>query len=281
MKKIIQYFSLISLCVFLLGYGYQNGYYSQFDINIESYMSNSEFFYTFLPLAFGFLAFGQSFLHGWFSDLPKKEVPPAISSEEKDEDPLPENETEKTRKFPWFLRIPFLICMLILSLLAQWLIIELPPFRAYPHIKVGLLFLTLLILGIRYLIDAIINDSPPGIFIMIAYIGISYLTIEFGKAKAVIVKSMGAEINYTFSYKGQRVTTNDSSLIFVGQTQTHMMLYKPADKVAWSVPTSDVDSLYIHILEDTKLRPFSKKKRKAKVVPATQDSILSIHDRER
>jgi len=229
-EKIVKYFSLFSLGIFILGYAFLNGYYSSFHIDITKYISTSEIFYVLLPFVSLILSTGYAFFQGYTTPIPKKK-------------PL-EAESTLTPKKKWYSSIWVNILLCVLFSIGAFVNITHFSYREAPFIQmicdVGILFSAAF-----FVLKGKLKASMSNPFIQLAgFIFIGYLFIQFGQYTARINKLLGNSTKIKFNYHSKLYSSNDR-LILLGETQSTIFLYNKLDSCTWVLPRANLDSLII------------------------------------
>ena len=105
----------------------------------------------------------------------------------------------------------------------------------------------LIIIPIVYLsfsAEQLKNFGQLAFYQIIAFALVGYLFLQFGQQKARINRVMGGETKIKFRCHNVFYTT-DNKLIYLGETQSTIFLYKNADSVTWILPKANIDSLII------------------------------------
>lgn len=227
LERIIKYLSVITIAVFILSYAFLNGYYSVFGVDIINFITTSEIFYTLLPLAIFMLTAGTAFF-GW--------VPPALRT--------PEAASNQKKKRNWSKILIILIIIIVVAIVGIYINDRYYPHRDWPLVNLIALSVMFTCAGYAAWNEDIERRGfyPYIIFTIFSVMG--YLFISYGKSSAKITKKLGSEINIVFKYHNSIYSSSDS-LIFVGETQSTLFLYRVKDSSTWVLSRNSVDSLVI------------------------------------
>ncbi len=224
--KVVKYLPLLTIIVFLLGYSYQDSYYKEFNINILLYESNSEILYTLLPLSI--LIFGSC-----IGLLTNRGRSIGTASIEK---------TEKRKRINPYIALLIIILTLIgLKLILRKLF---GPFRDEPLISLLTTISIISFIGYDYIIDFIRNKVLTTFYIFLFTVTCGYLSMEYAKSKAYIVKQLGNENQYFLFCKDKIIETNDKYFV-IGETQGFVFFYNKNDSSTNIMSRNEIDSLKI------------------------------------
>jgi len=234
-EKFIKYFSVISLCTFLLSYAYLDGYYSEFKIPIINYITTSEIFYTLLPLFIVCTGSYYGFIQGFvWKDRPRQVV---------------ETNNNSVKKPKWYRKewvstfFPYFV-----SLIGGigWMI-NTRHLKYRDAASINALCLVISAGGIVYAtyyskyLSGFISKYyfQIGCFVIVA--GIIH---NFGRDTAQVTKILGSKDHLKISCQGKTYISDDK-MIFAGETQTALFLYRKIDSSTIIISRGKIDSLMI------------------------------------
>lgn len=237
-EKVAKNLSLLSLGIFILGYSYKQAYYNVFTIDITYYISNSEIFYTLLPLAIIILSTGNNIFN--FNQRTNTNAVKVQSSS-----------TKYRGKFKIFLS------KWILNWDAFWMLVWLFAL-SYPIIfiknealmiiepyAVLLQWISLFLLIKRDSLLELRDGNLSNGFLIILFLYFGFTCIQFGRSQGYTIKKYGNNsVKYTFKFKDTRITTGDTFFL-IGETQSSLFFYSRTDSATTIFKRNEIDSLVV------------------------------------
>jgi len=247
LKRIIDYLPLISACLLYFGFCNLYYYYKEFNVDIYSFVSSSDVLLSFFPKIVLFTSLIYSAILQQLYDKIKKPVVKEHSFEAETEPKKGKTRIHWWRENIYWFVILFYLPISLISLLLQ------KAFHYKPYelsdLNRGFDFLFLALIYIAVMIhekrDAIFKKPLLIALFLIVFIGQkigSYRTLDAQKVKDG--KSEYRKDHLEFSYKDSIIKTTDS-LLFVGETATHIFLYNLKDSSTRIYPFSSIEKLQV------------------------------------
>ena len=223
LSKFVQYLSIFSLCIFLLGFSYLYGYYEVFNISIIYYITSQEVFFVWLPVVMAMFAFGAGAGQG----LIAKRNSGAVQT----------NVKQISKKTFLLILISFSAVIIVADFLKVF---------GRESALMGLLAIVLLVTaGIMKFIPDLFEVIKNSVFAaMLVFLGSGFILVNFGRGDAAVTKRMGSKTRVNFRYRNKSYITNDS-VVFIGQTQSTIFVFIKKDTSTLVIPRSAIDSLVI------------------------------------
>jgi hypothetical protein len=221
--------SILTIATLLLGFAYQNAYYSSFGINILTYTTNLELLYSLLPFAFYIFSIGFLVL--------QVHVAPVISK------PIFVNADSKRNGFKK--RIILLVALIILLEAGGHLYWKFAEYRYYRYYVLINTIVSLIVISQIYtgrFIKKLTDYST--VDVVVIFVAVAYMIIQFSSATAKEIKMLGKNEKYELVAHG-RVTTTSKTYYLVGETQSHLFFYNKYDSTTTIVKRSDIDTLRV------------------------------------
>lgn len=245
MKKILEYWPLLTGCILYFGFCNLYLYYNEFNINILSFSNSSDVLLSLFPKAvvistviYGFL------LQSIYTEIQKSET-------EKNQTNIPSE--KKIKRLKWFRKNIALVMLIYYGFVItiKLSLIHLLNYKNYELIDYNIItnFLFLFLIYFAIVIgdsDKFLNENPILIsFFIIVFIGNgigNYRKNEAEKVKNGITEYKSDHI--TFKYNDIKIQTN-KSLIFIGQTTDFLFLYNMKNKSSEIYKNDKIENLVI------------------------------------
>lgn len=229
MKQIREYLPVITVLLIFLGYTGLSSFYNKFGIDIYNYISTSEILTLFLPeIAAGaktiILLFGvlTTFIFNRFDEK--------IFAELRTEEKLHNS----------------LISFKYTALAAFFLTAVIKYFSddiEYEIIGTSIFFvLAYVYYKLKYQFKELAFDST----FLVAWLLVIVTMYEKNRADNILENGNSQVI--TFLHHNKLITTNDSTLNYLGQTQDYMLLYNTTEKKAFVLKKENIDSITLDVL---------------------------------
>lgn len=261
MKKILDYFPIITICLLYFGFCNLYSYYKEFNLDIYNYINNTEILLSFLPTIVLSVTLIYSFVYQKMLDKVQ-----AFAKSNSDDDDLVRFDTgtdrvaeekeisnpikKKKNRFLKALRsLPILIALLyIVEFSINLLLLNVFKFKEYDLQGINLLYAFIFSCVIYFGSDLLTNESRLNENMMlisvftVLYIGSQINT--YRRFDALKIKDGIAIKELAFLYNNKQVSTSKTQ-IFIGQTQSNLFLFDRKNKTTIVYKLENIDSLII------------------------------------
>lgn len=239
------------MCVLYFGFCNLYYYYKEFNIEIYSFISTTDILLIFFPNIVVFTSLIYFTILTQLYDSIKKPVPKKVI-EEKDEKEIDSSNKKKSRIEWWRSNIYWFIILYYLPVsLLSTLLQEAFGYKRYEladmNVTFDIIFLGLIIIAIS------IHEKRDSFLekpILIAAFLVIFIGQKIGSFRVAQAQKIKAGVcdykkdHISFKYKNAEVKTSNS-ILFVGETATHIFLYNLKDKSTKVYPFENIEELTI------------------------------------
>jgi hypothetical protein len=245
LKKIIDYWPLLTVVILYFGFCNLHFYYKEFNIDISSFVSTTDIFLGLFPqvvvlstLIYGIVA------TSFYSELktPREEI---------------QFSTEKFKKpsksLLWLKRnIEYIIlAYLIFISILNSILLKFGHYKPYElrefQIITDILFFLIIYIGLMYADRKNIIYEKPWLLALFLLILIGQKIGTYRRLDALEIKdgiTNKKKDHISFNYLDQKISSGDS-ILFVGQTSNYLFLYSMKDSIARIFPVDKLEHVMI------------------------------------